>query len=550
MTVRDLNQTYCESIINQCLACGIHTFCVAPGSRSAPLALAAKRLARVYTHIDERGLGFFALGIAKTQGLVAVICTSGSAVANLIPSAIEAYQSHIDLCYLTADRPSELIAVGANQAIQQPGIMQPNIAGECHLPAPTTKTDIEQALETISQTLAIRGPVHINIALREPLYGDGPIFSQVIQAPSITAKPRLSAAELPPLASKTMLVAGELTVSEAQAVLTLAEHFQLPVIADINSQLGNHPLVLTAAHHIELPRVERILQFGGRIVSKRVNQWLANAWVSSVEEKYNGQRYDLVRSNVHRLDPSGQAIEWHASIEATCQHLADQQPEPALNHPAINQSNAFDQYVDSQAFGELKACKLIATHLPSDWQLMLGNSLTIRLFDQLTTRRHRIISNRGASGIDGLIATACGAAQFAPTLLVVGDMSALYDINSLFLLARQSNAGLSNSELSNSGPSNAGHPIIVVVLNNQGGNIFDMLPASGLSEQSELFTMAQPVSFENLARGFGVNYRRCEDERALLSVLLSAKSNQQSMLVEVVATPFEATSQLKAFRYG
>lgn len=518
MTVKDLNQTYCESIIKQCLAGGIQTFCVAPGSRSAPLAIAAKRLANVYTHIDERGLGFFALGMAKTLGPVAVICTSGSAVANLIPSAIEAYQSQVDLCFLTADRPAELIGVGANQAINQAGIMQPNIAGECHLPAPTTTIDIELALASISKTLALRGPVHINVALREPLYGDGPALTDAIKLAAKTEKPTLIGADLPALSGKTLLVAGALTANEANAVLALAERFQLAVIADINSQLVNHPLVISGAHHIDLPCVDRIVQFGGRIVSKRINHWLANAaW-----------RYDLVRSHAHKLDPSGRAIEWHASIEATCQSIT----ATHLEAVTIERPGAFEQFVNKQAFGELKACQIIATHLPNHWQLMLGNSLTIRLFDQLTERRHRIISNRGASGIDGLIATACGAAQRAPTLLVLGDMSALYDINSLLLVAKQYHAG---------------HPLIVVVLNNQGGNIFDMLPAAGLAEQDALFTMPQSADFAALAQGFGINYLDCYDVDTLTAVVAGA---QHTMLVEVVAKPYQATAKLKAFNHA
>lgn len=524
MTVKDVNQTYCDFIIQLLKQAGFKDFCIAPGSRSAPLAIAAQNQADIHVHFDERGLGFYALGLAKSGRPAVVICTSGTAVANLIPSAIEAFQSGQRIVFLTADRPIELIDVGANQAINQQGLLQPNICQEVQIAAPISHQDITHALSSIAPALTHSGPVHVNLALREPLYGQGAKLTEAPRLPELN--PPASLPEIRPLAltGRCLIVAGELSINEARAVNSLAQSTGCKILADVNSQLtANRSVVhagdlLAKAHQLE--HVDSVIQFGGRIVSKALNSWLGET---------NFKHYYLIRSHYQNLDPSGKAEQIHGDIALACQQLAKQRFDTA--DICLNSIERFQAYTSQQNFGELRACKQLLETLTKPWQLFVGNSLPIRLVDQLTPRNIQIYSNRGASGIDGLIATAAGLAASAATVLLVGDTSALHDLNSL-ALARDKQ-------------------LVIVILNNNGGNIFDLLPPSGQPYQSQLFTMPHGTNFSSAASLFGLGYHACHTSQdfqlALDAALIETNTAQ---VIEVIAKPYQATTQLKAYKHG
>lgn len=524
MTVKDVNQTYCDFIIQLLIKAGFQDFCIAPGSRSAPLAIAAQNRANLHLHFDERGLGFFALGLAKSGQPAVVICTSGTAVANLIPSAIEAYQSNQRLVFLTADRPSELIDVGANQAINQQGLLQPNICQEVQLTAPTTEQDINQALVHIAHAMVQTGPIHINVALREPLYGHGPVLTRMPQLPKPSMPAAKPSEQLAQITGRCVLVAGELTANEAQAVSALAATTGCFILADVNSQLSTNERVVHAADLLAkangLEGVDSVVQFGGRIVSKALNHWLATQ---------NFCQYYLVRSHYQNLDPTGKAEQIEGDMAYYCQQLAMQSLTPAdINLDPIER---FQRYICEQSFGELSACKQLLATLSNPWQLFVGNSLPIRMIDQLLPRNVGIYSNRGASGIDGIIATAAGLATQAPTVLLIGDTSALHDLNSLALARQQ--------------------PLIIIILNNNGGNIFDMLPPSGQPYQSQLFTMPHGRTFVAAATLFGLGYQACHHKADFQQALEAALAQTEgAQIIEVMAKPYQATEQLKAYKHG
>lgn len=517
-----LNHSYARAIIELLIQAGVEHAFIAPGSRSAPLALASAQRLPYCQHIDERGLAFFALGYSHCQGPAVVICTSGTAVANLVPAAVEAYQQGRPLVLLTADRPQELIDVGANQAIHQPELLAANINQRIHIEAPDTPQAVQAALATIAQGLALTGPVHLNIALREPLYEDD---EHRYDLPAVRRPAALASAPLRPISGPTLLVAGQLTKAEAQALLACAERLNLPILADLTSQLPAHPLVIQGGEHLvrqgTLTGFERVIQWGGRIISKQVNQWLAH---------FDGD-YELVRSIARPLDPSGRSQQFHSDIVASTKALtATSTDQPKIDRTPIER---FRSYVSQLPFGELSACQAILSSLRAPWQIFVGNSLAPRWLDLLADCHVDVLANRGASGIDGLLATACGVSLSAPTLAVLGDSSLLHDLNSLLI-----------------GAQHPGQGLVVVVLNNDGGNIFDMLPIQGHHQQTELFRLPHGCQFAAACQQFAWQYQACFNQQALNDALADLRPQQPPKLIEVVVPAQQATEHWQRWLHG
>ena len=516
------NTRWAEALINTLVVCGVQHFFIAPGSRNAPLSMACLRLShslgtRCHTFFDERSLAFCALGAAKASDTpTVVITTSGSAVANLLPAAVEASQLALPLILLTADRPEELIGVGANQAIAQPGLFSHFVRYAQNLPLPDDE-DVPEQLALLAQQVltSLRhtpGPIHLNVPLREPLYVEPSELDSAPSAWPVVDKPilpewlsaREPATDVAPilLTSPTVLVAGELQPEEAEVVLKLAEALQLPLLADIGSQLRQrqHPNVLPVPHFLAqtgmLDAVQSIVQFGGRLVSKPLNQWL---------ESTSAPRY-LFSASAALLDPSGRAVQRQVCAVDWPALLPDTLPDQTVfNQKLLATGAELSRIVGNctqSMFSEYSVADTLSKLLPADHALMLGNSLSIRLFDQVAVQReqsNRVYCNRGASGIDGLIATSAGLALVDrhPVTAMIGDMSALYDLNSLAWLR------------------NVTQTMVLVVLNNDGGQIFSMLPAA---QQTDVFDAAflQPhgLDFRDFCAGFGVSYQQVSSESA------------------------------------
>ncbi|SIT70923.1 2-succinyl-5-enolpyruvyl-6-hydroxy-3-cyclohexene-1-carboxylate synthase [Ectothiorhodosinus mongolicus] len=484
---------------------GVRELCVAPGSRSAPLVLAAVQWAEHYadislhTHFDERGLGFFALGLIKaSQRPVAVITTSGSAVANIHPAIVEARHSHLPLLAVTADRPSDLVGCGANQTIEQLDIFHPQVRQTLVL----DELEATHAQDTLHKYLiaclspASRGPGHINVPFREPLYAirkpAWDLQRRQIPSGSLTA---IDWAEMPTLDKRSLLVTGQLNQQEASAILGLAQRTGLSILGDVGSglRLYAHPQVLNyaslATSHREcrqhLDHYEQVIQLGGRLVSKQLNQWLA---------EFPGD-YWLIDSHGDSLDPSRRAQQRQADITAFCQGLKGMQ--------AIDtQLTALQQWIEHElddlladGGSSLHLARMISQELPSDMTLMVGNSLSVRLVDWVSQARPdrlpSLLTQRGASGIDGLVATAMGAAlhSHGGLSLLLGDLSLLHDLNSLALAKHQTK------------------PLVIVVINDDGGGIFHGLPAR---EQKDIFKAffqtPHGLQFADISAQFGLKY--------------------------------------------
>jgi len=543
----DLNATWAGSLLDRLHAHGVRDCCIAPGSRSAPLALAAARRAdgggdlTVHTHFDERGLAFYALGLVRaSRRPVAVITTSGTAVPNLHPAVAEARQSRLPLVVITADRPPELHHCGANQALPQEGLFAPLVRTTLALPAPETGLCGAWLNRRLDATLATataagaNGPVHLNVPLREPLYGGtehpAPPPPRPPTPPPRSAVPALGAAQPPQL-----FIAGELRDDEAQAVLETAAAANIPVLADVGSQLRlhAHPCIVGAAELLlatrggdqALAQARQVVQFGGRLTGRRLPAWLAR----------HAPRRWLISAGDEDMDPDWQATTVQADIAAACRALqptAAQPPLPGLAEAREQVAAACRTALAAAPFAEPAAAERISRGLPPGMALFPGNSLPIRVFDLFAAPAHGnpCVTQRGVSGIDGLIATAAGFAHHHRdgVTLVIGDLSALHDLNSLALLGA------------------ARHTCVVVVFNNDGGGIFDLLPArdEGGDAHRRLFRMPHGLGFANAAEQFHLPYWCCSDGDQLETAYLQACRQPGGSLIEVACPPGGGSEQM------
>lgn len=538
MSISTFNRRWAEVIIEGLTRHGVRHVCIAPGSRSTPLTLAAADHQGLihHSHFDERGLGHLALGIAKASAEpVAVIVTSGTAVANLYPAVIEAGLTGEKLILLTADRPPELIDCGANQAIRQPGIFSSHPTESINLPRPSEAIPARWLVSTIDSALSrlSGGAIHINIPFAEPLYGSlddtGRAWQQALGSWWESDQPwlrevQLSAPALQPdwpawRQRRGVVLAGKVSAEEGRRIAAWSELLGWPLIGDVLSQTGQPlpcaDLWLTDRAADCLNQAEIVVQFGGHLTGKRLLQWQATR--EAVE-------YWLVDPAGGRLDPAhhrGRRLVSDISPWLDSHPACAGEPwAPGLRTLARETLRRAEE--QTQVFGEAQVAQRVSQLLPPGGQLFVGNSLTVRLIDALSQLPlgYPVFSNRGASGIDGLISTAAGVqrARGRATLAIVGDLSALYDINALALLR------------------NPPAPLVLLVINNNGGQIFSMLPTPE-AQREAFYTLPQNVSFAPAASMFGLGYHQPADWPSLHQAVTQAWQQGGTTLIELRVEP-------------
>ena len=623
-----INQIWADLLVEELIRAGVGLFCIAPGSRSAPLALAvaAHPRAACVMHYDERGAAFCALGYGRaTRRPAAWITTSGTAVANGMPAVVEASMDAVPMLLVTADRPPELRAAGANQTIDQVKIFGNYVRWQFDLPAPDPAIDPAVVLTTADQAVyrARRipaGPVHLNAMYREPLFSNpdrsryteyldrlrawrdaetpytrygsvtdisktpisGPESATDISKTPISGHG--SAADIPKTpvsglssannisevlitysfdtprfeslmhdlrrAKRGLVVAGRLHArSQADAVRRLANELGWPLLPDVCSQLrfsGASPVdwytdgmaegggVMASRYDLALASEafrashapDAVLHFGGATVSKRLNVWLADV---------RPALFAVVRESPDRMDPGHCVTEYvETGIAPFCQSVIDHlETAPGEGEGTGNKdwaaswaavSDTVARTVDEHMPDDLSepaVARLLSRHTPDEATLVLASSMPIRdmdMFGDTAGRVPFVAANRGASGIDGAVATAVGLAygRRAPVTLLVGDLGLLHDLNSLALTA--------------SAPAS----VVIVAINNHGGGIFSFLPVAGCGEAFEpMFGTPHPYRFEQAARMFGLGYDHVQDMEALSETYASALSSGESRIIEV-----------------
>ncbi len=552
------NRLWAYLVVEELVRSGVDFFCVAPGSRSTPLvaALSENPKAKSLIHFDERGTAFAALGYARATGRPAAwITTSGTAVANGLPAIVEASTDSVPMICLTADRPPELRQTGANQTIVQPNIFGDYVRWSFDLPAPDLSVDPASVLTTLDQaiyraTRAPKGPVHLNLMFREPFLYDSEVEDDAVSGPGswersgrpytryAATKPSVDGeaverlwGELRP-AGQGLVVAGRLeSRAQGEAVARLADVLGWPLLADIGSQvrLGGtggrvayYDALLADGRFFEAHGPEAVLHFGGRALSKRLEQALT---------RIAPDPYVVVRENPFRLDPGHRMTRSvEADIEGFCRALSEaakrRPPDPASGWSEgwVRASERAGSLMDQRIFGEEGlseplVARLVSRHIPEGHGLVLASSMPIRDMDTFAVTDGPAVpvaANRGASGIDGTVATAAGFARGSerPVTLVIGDLALLHDLNSFAMLR----------EL----------PVVVVALNNDGGGIFSFLPVARQTKFFEpYFGTPHGLGFEAAAAMFGLGYERPATSSEFLEAYRAACSREGSTLIEV-----------------
>ena len=524
-----LNSQMAWWIIDQLVQQGVHHFCIAPGSRSTPLALAAAHHLKAHLHIhyDERGLGFYTLGLAKAQQIpAAVIVTSGTAVGNLLPSVMEAHHSHIPLLLLTADRPPELIDAGANQTTDQLKLFQNFTRGELYLPTSDPLVTERYVRSAIAHAVCLSkktpGPFHVNWHIRAPLFT--PPFPALAEGKAI----HTTFSEQVPLHPTQLSHSGVIAIgtlpnpADLNPILQLAKQLQWPVFADIlsnarfqktNEQIFYFDWILKKHPHLQ---PHTILHFGERLTSKIYLEWAANATrlihVSPWQMLQDPSRLltERILSDIvpfcrtAQLEPAPDSwlAQWkQADLETTLQLRA--------------------HFARSSLCTEAHAFHSFSTHFDPAFALYLGSGMPIRDANHFffPSSSAGCFSNRGLSGIDGNIASAAGLSEGLKTPLAawIGDQAALHDLNSLPLLTQTK------------------HPVLLIISNNFGGGIFSHLPIAQDTEHFEqLFVNPHSWHFASAAALFNIPYYKAESIEDFSSAWNAAKN--KSGIIELITS--------------
>jgi 2-succinyl-5-enolpyruvyl-6-hydroxy-3-cyclohexene-1-carboxylate synthase len=549
-----LNLRWCAALLDGLAAAGMTTLVLSPGSRSTPVVLAAQRHAEldIVPILDERSAAFFALGVALASGRpVALLATSGSAPAHWYPAVIEASEAGVPLILLSADRPPRLRNWGANQTIDQTRLFGAFVR-EQHDPG--LPQDDAAALKAM-RALGLRagsisvapnpGPVHLNLPFEEPLLPAGDC--QPEPAPRPDAQPRMRLSSVSSGVSRAVSAASfEFTSPRGRGLIVCgpsrfdddfsaaldhcARHLGLPVLADPLSGLrfgpdsvgciSGYDALLRNAKLAGALRPDWVLRFGRAPVSKRLGQWL------------DGIPSILVDPAGVWSDPSHDLIQRYcAEPTVVCKALASSDAAGA-DHRWRDDWLAADQRIAERASRHLAESPWCEGHLirglmariPAGEALLCANSMPIRQIDTWSGTRTApltLFGNRGVSGIDGQLSTLAGLNHaglhddIGPTWALLGDLSLCHDLSGLLLSARMR------------------RPIIVI--NNQGGRIFDYLPQHGRPGFEELWRTPVDIDLGALAATFGLPHIRVHDAAAFDQALDDALQHDQAgQLIEVV----------------
>ncbi len=549
------------TLLEALLEAGLAALVLCPGSRSAPLALAAglleSRGLRLLTGIDERSAAFWALGYSRAAGrAAAVVTTSGTAVANLLPACVEADMGAIPLLLLSADRPARLKRCGANQTVDQERFLTAAVRwlgeGDGRGLAAMAAADL-QRLAATAMTWAQGGQdqppgaVHLNLPFDEPLHcGVQPWQQQQLRAgaSAILAVTSDAVTQLPPAEELDpdrpgVVVAGPWRGAPSQwgshcsALRRWLRRSGWPLLADPLSGLrgeagtgaiASYDLLLASAPAALTP--PQVLRLGPLPASRRMQQWLADL---------PARQLLISEGEPRRLDPLGRAQQWSHGLARWCAALPPQQWQGAASSDALalqQRWNAAEAAVQgllerelntteqrAEPLSEPALARALSRVLPVGLPLVLANSSPVRDWESFAAGDappRPIIGFRGASGIDGTLSSACGVAEaLGEALLLCGDLALLHDSNG-WLWQQQLQGRLT-----------------VVLINNGGGGIFEQLPIrhpNGGMDFERLFAMPQPVDPGLLCAAHGVPHRRRQPGEPLDGLLRWAFSHRLAVL--------------------
>lgn len=578
LLTQNINRIWSSLIIDEFLKNNITQFYLSPGMRNAPLVAALTHLQHFHPELkiilgmDERAASYRALGYSKATGKACVlICTSGTAMANYMPAVVEAKKSNLPLIVLSADRPSELTFCDDNQTIDQTKFFGQFIQGEMNLGAPTL--DIGPLAMTSSLSNLInkslypqKGPVHFNSAFREPLEAVdthvpldyiGLAKNQINrQGPSTryfnleTTPDEGAIKELASMlaeSKKGLLVIGSLPPSlDLESVKEIVRLLKWPTYFDVSSSLKyDYNLGDDAIPTFDHPEVQEeliknppdtVFHIGGRLTSKHYYSFLKKVPLINLI---------TLNLNIEKEDPSHHTkIRINASITSTLKKLNQE----LVDHPFVKQSLKlnFDSFakakIDLIEDGPLSypyVSKTIIDEIHDNAILYIGNSTVVRSFDAYFSysnkKQLKIATNRGVSGIEGFIASSMGFIDGVEkeVYLIIGDVSFIHDLNSLYFLKDQKT------------------PLKTIIINNDGGGIFTLMPISKEKPVLDYITSPHGQKFDGIASAFGIKYISVTQKEQMKEALSALQESHTHTIMEIFidhATNKSVYDQLKTIK--
>lgn len=517
---------------------GVRQVVISPGSRSTPLALLVKREAdlQYFVAVDERSAGFLALGLAKSsQQPVALLCTSGTAAANFYPAICEAEASNVPLVVLTSDRPPELRNVGAPQTMSQNQLYADHVKFfvEMALPESTPlmlRYSFWQGFQLVTKAMnGVKGVVHANIPLREPLLPDLTQNTPIDLSLTQTTTQNLIAQGW--FQKKGLIVLGsERSLAESRLALTLANHLGWPIVGDPLTQLANSEgdgqnylkqadVIFEEARG--LPEVEVILRFGKLPVTKNVMFYLRDSQAVQILVDETQQWPDYLYRSQYLVAESLTKVAQQI-LQSTPKR--DQAYLQAWQNLQKLASQAIDETSEQFAFHESQLAMVLMKTLACGEQLFVANSNAIRLVDRLSgisETSFQVFGNRGVNGIDGILSTVAGLAMQtkARTYLLVGDLTLFHDMNGLQLLKAYQ------------------LPVTIILLNNNAGGIFSFLSQRSLTADDfdPLFATPLDLDFAQVAKTYELAYQKVESEADFEQAIATSRKRTGANLIELTS---------------
>ncbi len=521
------DKPFIQRLVKICETKGVKHIVFSPGSRNAPLVISfnEQEYFECITIPDERVAAFVAMGMAlKLQEPVIICCTSGSAALNYAPAIVEAYYQKIPLIVLTADRPVERIDQGAGQTMRQKNVYANYVKASYELiQEADTAIDLRRNDRTICEAINLsragaKGPVHINVPIAEPLYGQAamPLYTDIQYIDSVEDVYSLSVGvsqvigDLWKRANKKLIICGQ-SLPDIQLDRALEELAQDQSVAIISESCSNRFLtpmnpcidrVITTFSSAELLdfKPDIVVSIGDAIISKKIKKLISSYqpkehWFVNIQE----QPQDMFGCLTKHIKTT--AKEFIASLTISNEDSLYSQLWQSRH---VQTKDNHKHFLKTCPWSDLLAFDVILKKLPSQSQLHMSNSSCVRyvqLFDQRSDLGY--YSNRGVSGIDGCTSTAVGFASASDSLttLITGDMAFFYDSNALW---------------SQHLPSN----LRIILINNGGGGIFKIIPGPNQTNQyKQYFATEHSQTAEHIAKAFGCEYFAVHDAHALSKYL-------------------------------
>ena len=535
---------------------GIREIIICPGSRNAPfsISLANDERFNVHSIVDERSAAFVALGMAQqVDRPVAIICTSGTAVLNFAPALAEAYYQRVPLLVITADRPIEWIDQGEGQSIRQRHVYRNYVKASYEIAEEASEGDLvwynarimDEAMRIANE--GVRGPVHINFPLREPLYNTVHRNSEEIKMIGRAHAPmRLANDEGNFLqkcienSEKVMVLAGQMSADDAMlaALRSFSKRSNVIVLTEAHSNLADAAFITTIDRFLatlddeskQWLQPDLLITVGHNIISRKIKALLRKGGTRHWHVDISGEGLDTVKklSKVIPVTPT----EFFESMNEGGEYQSSSYKERLLQYHELS-ATAATSYMQHAPWSDLKAFAAIHPAIPSASDVQMGNSSAVRyilLHDARTDLKY--FGNRGVAGIDGCTSTALGAAHCSNrlTTLITGDIGFFYDSNALW-----NNLNAAN--------------LRIIVINNGGGGIFRIIdgPDANSQELETYFETAHSRSAAGLAAMYNTPFQSAKDSQSLTDGLNWLYAQKGCAILEVNTPRLENSPVLKAY---